>query len=66
VPGILSLMTPEIIEKLNKFLDTHEVFKEECEAVYLMVELRKLLDREHRRDQFSNVHSFSEMTHVSP
>lgn len=35
-----------IVEKLNEFLGTHIPFKEECEAVYLMVELRKLLDRE--------------------
>ncbi len=35
-----------IVEKLDKFLGTHVPFKEECEAVYLMVELRKLLDIE--------------------
>jgi len=39
-------MKPQIIEKLNKFLENHTPFKEECQAVYLMVELRKLLDRE--------------------
>ena len=41
-------MTPEIVTKLNKFLDTHDPFTEECEAVYLMVELRKLLEREYK------------------
>jgi hypothetical protein len=55
-------MTPEIIEKLNKFLNTHEVFTEECETVYLMVELRKLLEREHRGDQFSLVRFYCDWT----
>jgi len=41
-------MTPEIVTKLNKFLDAHDPFTEECEAVYLMVELRKLLEREYK------------------
>ncbi len=48
MPDILSSMTPEIVTKLNKFLDTHDPFTEECEAVYLMVELRKLLEREYK------------------
>ncbi len=39
-------MKSEILEKLDTFLSTHIPFKEECEAVYLMVELRKLMDRE--------------------
>jgi len=55
-------MTPEIVRKLNNFLDAHDPFKEECEAVYLMVELRKLLDREHRRDQFSLVRFYCDWT----
>jgi hypothetical protein len=67
---ILSTMTPEIIRKLNEFLDTHVPFKEECEAVYLMVEVRKLLDREHRinrrRDQFLKIWFYCDWTvHVS-
>ena len=45
---ILPPMTPEIIRKLNEFLVTHDPVKEECEAVYLMVELRKLLEREYK------------------
>ena len=43
----------ELIEKLNKFLVKHQIFTEECHVVYLMVELRKLLDRE-REENFSN------------
>ena len=59
-------MTPEIIIKLNKFLNTHDKFKEECEAVYLMVELRKLLDREHERDQFPIIRFYCDWTvHIS-
>lgn len=33
-----------IIEKLRKFLQNHSKFEEECEAIYLMVEIRKILD----------------------
>jgi hypothetical protein len=43
-------MEEEIIYKLNEFLKHHIPFSEECEIVYLMVELRKLLDRVNNRD----------------
>jgi hypothetical protein len=43
-------MTPEIIEKLNKFLSKHVPLTEEFEVVYLMVELRKLIEREAKGD----------------
>lgn len=36
----------EIIEKMNKFLTKYPVFTEDCHVVYLLVELRKLLDRD--------------------
>lgn len=36
----------EIIEKLDKFLTRYPIFKEECHVVYLLVEIRKLLDRD--------------------
>lgn len=39
-------MKVQIIEKLNKFLSERPLIREEFEVVYLMVELRKLLDRE--------------------
>lgn len=39
-------MKAQIVEKLNKFLSERSQIKEEFEVVYLMVELRKLLDRE--------------------
>lgn len=39
-------MRAEIIEKLDTFLQKHVPIKEECEVVYIMIELRKLLDRE--------------------
>ena len=63
-------MTPEIITKLNKFLDTHDPFREECEAVYLMVEIRKLLDREYKgepeTDHFAKVRFYCDWTvHIS-
>lgn len=64
---MLLLMTPEIITKLNDFFDTHDLFKEECEVVYLMVEIRKLLDREHGRDgQFKKIRFYCDWTvHIS-
>src|SRR6266850_512335 len=36
---------PEITDKLNGHLATHDPMTEECHAVYLMVEVRKFLDR---------------------
>lgn len=39
-------MKIQIVEKLNKFLSERQNITEEYEVVYLMVELRKLLDRE--------------------
>lgn len=32
------------IENLNKFLINHKIFKEKCEVIYLMVEIRKILE----------------------
>jgi hypothetical protein len=32
------------IENLNEFLKNHKTFKEKCEAIYLMVEIRKILE----------------------
>lgn len=39
-------MRKQIIEKLANFLGERTIIKEEFEVVYLMVELRKLLDQE--------------------
>lgn len=39
-------MTSEILDKLNGFLKLHMPFREECHAVYFLIEIRKLLDRE--------------------
>ena len=36
----------EIIEKLDIFLQKHTPMKEECQTVYLLVEIRKILDHE--------------------
>jgi hypothetical protein len=40
----------EIIEKLDTFISTHSPITEECHAVYLMVEIRKILDQEKCED----------------
>ena len=42
-------MRAQIVEKLDKFLTEHQM-KEEFEVVYLLVELRKLLDREREQN----------------
>lgn len=34
--------------KLHKFLNNHPRFKEECEVIYLMVEIRKILEVENK------------------
>lgn len=44
-------MKAQIVNKLNQFLVKHQPLKEECEVVYLMVELRKLLDREREQNK---------------
>lgn len=49
-------MKEKIIEKLKKFLSERSQIKEECEVVYLLVELRKLLDKE-REENSSNDYS---------
>ena len=36
----------EIVDKLNTFLEKHMPFTEECHVFYLLVETRKVLDRE--------------------
>lgn len=38
-------MQLQVIDKLNKFIEKRSSIKEESEVVYLLVELRKLLDR---------------------
>src|SRR3989338_539731 len=48
--SIWATMKVQINEKLNKFLNTHSI-DEECEVVYLLVELRKLLDRERKQNK---------------
>lgn len=40
----------KIIEKLDIFLSAHNPITEEYHAVYLMVEIRKILDQENSRD----------------
>ena len=42
----MDTMQTAIIEKLQKFLQSHSRFREECEVVYLMVEIKKILECE--------------------
>ncbi len=42
-----------IIEKIRKFLQKHPNFKEECEVVYLLAEIRKIL--EFRKDPYGTL-----------
>ena len=55
----------EIIEKLNEFLSSHSPLTEECHVVYLMVEIRKILDHEkdHRKNgEFSLLRFYCDWT----
>lgn len=36
---------PEILEKIDRFVGGHAPMSEECHAVYLMVEIRKVIDQ---------------------
>lgn len=38
----------EIIEKLNEFLIRHPILDEECHVIYLLVEIRKILEYERK------------------
>ena len=40
----------KIIEKLDIFISAHNPITEECHAVYLLVEIRKILDQENCKD----------------
>lgn len=42
----MSMAKEKIVEKLDVFLQTHNPINEECYVVYLLVEMRKILDRE--------------------
>jgi len=37
-----------IIVKLQKFLQSHSKFEEECEAVYLLAEIRKIIEKNNK------------------
>ncbi|HRY59900.1 MAG TPA: hypothetical protein P5096_00790 [Patescibacteria group bacterium] len=49
------MATNEIIEKLVSFIDTHLPFKEECEVVYLMAEIRKLIESESKQQIYNTL-----------
>jgi hypothetical protein len=38
----------DIINKLQKFLQNHPKFEEECEAVYLLAEIRKIIEKNNK------------------
>ncbi|NIA18293.1 MAG: hypothetical protein GWO79_00190, partial [Actinobacteria bacterium] len=48
-----------IIEKINKFLQEHPNFKEECEIVYLLAEIRKILEFEKKSNKKTSYKSLS-------
>lgn len=52
----------EIIEKLNTFLLQHALLKEECHIVYLMVEIRKILDHENSNPKYPLLKFYSDWT----
>lgn len=52
----------EIIEKLNKFLPTHDPLTEECQIVYLMVEIRKIIDHEKSSEMYPLLKFYADWT----
>lgn len=62
----------EIIEKLNKFLIGHNPLIEECHIVYLMVEIRKVIDHEKSSVTYPLLKFYSDWTvhtekdHITP
>ena len=52
----------EILEKLTRFLAEHRPISEECHAVYIMVELRKLLDRLDGNPPYRTVRFYADWT----
>jgi len=52
----------EITRKLDFFFKTHELIEEESQAVYVMVELRKLLDHVTTRDEYTLMRFYCDWT----
>lgn len=52
----------EIVEKLNKFLIDHDPIVEECQIVYLMVEVRKVIDHEKSNKTYPLLKFYSDWT----
>lgn len=44
-----------VIDKLKNFLNKHPIFSEECEVIYLMVQIRKILDYKNSRCPYSTL-----------
>ena len=62
----------EIINKLDDFLRIHPQLTEECQVVYLMVEIRKIIDHEKSSSTYPLLKFYSDWTvhtekdHISP
>ncbi len=62
----------KIIEKLNRFLTDHNPLAEECHVVYLMVEIRKVIDHEKSNATYPLLKFYSDWTvhtekgHITP
>lgn len=52
----------EITDKLGAFLAAHEFFEEECHAVYLMVEMRKVIDQQDLRAKLPILKFYADWT----
>lgn len=51
-----------IVDKLNIFLSNNLPFSEECQVVYLMVELRKILDHDSDGSKYSLIKFYCDWT----
>lgn len=52
----------EIVGKLNRFLGEDIILRNECCAVYLMVELRKLMDHQEIKDKYITLRFYCDWT----
>jgi hypothetical protein len=55
-------MEGEIIQKLNDFLNEHSPVTKECQVIYLMVEIRKLIEIFNNRSNYSTLFLYCNWT----
>jgi hypothetical protein len=56
------MANPEVVEKMKAFLTLHSPATEECHVVYVMVEVRKVIDQEKSRDTYPLLKFYADWT----